>query len=287
VGAAQQGTTFRTGVDLVNLGVTVMDRKGNLVTDLRAEDFEITEDGRRQTLKFFAAGADATGLELHLGLLLDVSESMGEDIAFTRTAAIKFLNTLTDAVDITIVDFDTQVRVGRYAQSEFARLIERIRQQKTAGNTALYDAIGVYLDGAAGQTGRKIMLLYTDGGDTRSAMRFSELLNLLKASDATVYVIGQIEHQTQAGKVSGRPILQQIAEATGGQAFFPQSIKNLDGVYEKVIAEIRAQYTLGYLSTNDKLDGSWRKVETSVVRKDGGDYRVRSRKGYYALYKKP
>jgi Ca-activated chloride channel family protein len=287
--AAQQSTTFRTGVDLVNIGVTVTDRKGNLVTDLTAEDFQITEDGRPQTLSYFAAGdrADASAPELHLGLLLDVSESMGEDIAFTRTAAIKFLNTLTDAVDITVVDFDTQVRVGRYGQSEFARLVERIRQQKTAGNTALYDAIGVYLDGAAGQAGRKIMLLYTDGGDTRSVLRFGELLNLLKASDVTVYVIGQLQHQTQAGKGAQRPILQQIAEATGGQAFFPLSVKNLDAVYERVLAEIRAQYILGYLSTNDKLDGNWRKVETKVVRKDGGDYRIRSRKGYYALFRKP
>jgi len=82
-------------------------------------------------------------------------------------------------------------------------------------------------------------------------------------------------------------ILQQIAEATGGQAFFPQSVKNLDSVYEKVIAEIRAQYTLGYLSTNPAFDGSWRKVEVKIVRKESRDYRLRSRKGYYALYKKP
>lgn len=283
---AQQPTTFRTGVDLVNIGVTVTDRKGNLVTDLTAEDFVVTEDGRKQTVTYFAAG-DRVGPELHLALLLDVSESMGEDIGFTKTAAIKFLNTLTDAMDITVVDFDSQVRVGRYGQSEFARLIERIRQQKADGNTALYDAVGVYVDGAAGQNGRKIMLLYTDGGDTRSALRFSELLDLLKASDATVYVVGELEHQTQSGKSSQRPILQQIAEATGGQAFFPLSVKNLDAVYERVIAEIRAQYTLGYLSTNDKLDGGWRKVELKVGRKDGGDLRIRSRKGYYALYKKP
>jgi Ca-activated chloride channel homolog len=288
IGAAQQPTTFRTGVDLVNFGVTVTDKKGSLVGDLIAEDFEVTEDGKRQTLSYFAAGdTGPPGPELHLGLLLDVSDSMGEDIGFTRTAAIKFLNTLTDAVDITVVDFDTQVRVGRYAQSEFARLVERIRQQKTDGNTALYDAIGVYLDGAAGQSGRKIMLLYTDGGDTRSALRFSELLDLLKASDATVYVIGQLEHQTQSNRSAQRLILQQIAEATGGQAFFPLSVKNLDMLYEKVIAEIRAQYTLGYLSTNSALDGSWRKVEVRIVRKESRDYRVRSRKGYYALYKKP
>jgi len=284
--AAQRSTTFRTGVDLVNLGVTVTDKKGTLVADLTAEDFEITEDGKRQTLRYFAPG-DRMGPELHLGLLLDVSESMGEDIGFTRTAAIKFLNTLTDAVDITVVDFDSQVRVGRYAQREFARLVERIRQQKTEGNTALYDAIGMYLDSASSQAGRKIMLLYTDGGDTRSALRFGELLDLLKASDATVYVIGELEHQTQSSKSAQRPILQQIAEATGGQAFFPLTVKNLDAVYDKVMAEIRAQYTLGYLSTNDALNGEWRKVEIKIARKDGREYRVRSRKGYYALYKKP
>ena len=96
------------------------------------------------------------------------------------------------------------------------------------------------------------MLLYTDGGDTRSAMRFSELLDLLKASDVTVYVIGVLEHQTQASKGAQRPVLQQIAEATGGQVFFPLSVRNLDSVYEKVLAEIRAQYTVGYVSTNDK-----------------------------------
>jgi len=287
--ASSQATTFRSAVDLVNLGVTVTDKKGNLVTDLKAEDFEISEDGSKQTVSYFASGDRVTppGPELHLGLLLDVSESMGEDIGFTRTAAIKFLNTLTDALDITVVDFDSQVRVGRYGQSEFARLIERIRQQKTDGNTALYDAIGVYLDGAGSQTGRKIMLLYTDGGDTRSALRFGELVDLLKASDATVYVIGQLEHQTQASKGAQRPILQQIAEATGGQAFFPLSVKSLDAVYQQVVAEIRAQYTLGYLSSNEKLDGGWRKVDIKVVRKDGREYRVRSRKGYYALYKKP
>lgn len=284
--AAQRSTTFRTSVDLVNIGVAVTDKKGNLVTDLTAEDFEVTEDGRKQTVTYFAAG-DRVGPELHLGLLLDVSESMSENIGFTRTAAIKFLNTLTDAVDITVVDFDTQVRVGRYGQSEFARLIERIRQQKTEGNTALYDAIGVYIDGASGQRGRKIMLLYTDGGDTRSALRFDELLDLLKASDATVYVIGELDHQTESSKNAARLILQEIAGATGGQAFFPLSVKNLDVVYDRVITEIRAQYTLGYLSTNDKLDGAWRKVDVKVVRKDGGDYRARSRKGYYALFKKP
>ena len=284
-----QVPVFRTGIDLVTLGITVTDRKGVLVTDLKAEDVAILEDGRTQTVRYFSAGdrpADAPALAMHLGLLLDVSESMGDDMSFSKTASIKFLNTLTDAADITVVDFDTEVRTARYSQSEFARLIERIRQKKAAGNTALYDAIGTYLDGAAGQDGRKIMLLYTDGGDNQSSLGFGELMNLLKASDVTVYAIGELEHQSASTKMQQRMILQQIAEVTGGQAFFPTAVKELDSVYAKVLAEIRAQYTIGYLSTNEKTDGAWRKVEVKIVRKDGRDLRLRSRKGYFAPYKK-
>jgi VWFA-related protein len=284
---AQQVPVFRAGIDVVNLGVTVTDKKGNLVTDLTAEDFQIIEDGRPQTIGYFSSGLPTQGgPEMHLGLMLDVSESMGEDIRFTRTAAIKFLNTLTTAVDVTVVDFDTEVRLARYSQDEFARLIERIRQQKTQGNTALYDAIGLYLDEAASQNGRKILLLYTDGGDTTSSLRFSQLLDLLKATDATIYVVGELEHQSSSARTLQRTTLQQIADSTGGQAFFPNSVKELDAVYDRVLAEIRAQYTIGYQSTNTATDGAWRKVDVRIVRKDGRDLRIRSRKGYFGPYKR-
>jgi Ca-activated chloride channel homolog len=282
--AFQQVPAFKARVDLVNLGVTVTDRKGTLVTDLTADDFEIAEDGKKQTVRYFAAGDVSAGEApaMHLGLMIDVSESMGEDMSFSKTASIKFLNTLTDAVDITVVDFDTEIRTARYSQNEFARLIERIRQKKASGFTALYDAIGTYLDGAAGQDGRKIMLIYTDGGDTRSSIRFHELIDLLKASDVTVYAIGELEHQSASTKNEQRMVLQQIADITGGQAFFPTSVKELDSIYEKVVAQIRAQYILGYLSTNSRTDGSWRKVEVKIGRKD---LRVRSRRGYFAAYR--
>jgi Ca-activated chloride channel homolog len=285
--AAQQLPVFRSGVDLVNLGVTVTAKSGSLVADLQAGDFDVYEDGQKQTLSYFAAGdarGDA-GPPMHLGLMLDVSESMGEDIRFTKTAAIKFLNTLVDAVDITVVDFDSQVRAARYSQAEFARVIERIRQQKATGFTALYDAIGVYLDGAAGQDGRKIMLLYTDGGDTRSAMSFGELVDLLKASDVTVYAIGELEHQSAAGANDARRILTQIAETTGGRSFFPLTAKDLDTIYDQVVSEVRAQYTIGYVSTNPKTDGAWRKVEVRIAGAHRKDYRVRARKGYFAPLK--
>jgi Ca-activated chloride channel family protein len=286
--AAQQPPAFRARVDLVNVGVSVTDRKGNLITDLTAADFEIVEDGRAQTIRFFAAGDSAGADErpaLHLGLLLDVSESMGEDMQFSKTASIKFLNTLTDAVDVAVVDFDTEVRTARYSQNEFARLIERIRQKKAKGDTALYDAIATYLHSASEQDGRKVMLLYTDGGDTRSSVPFHELMDLLKASDVTVYAIGELAHQSPSTTTQQRMILQQIAEVTGGQAFFPTSVKELDGVYEKVVTQIRAQYTIGYLSTNEKTDGTWRRVDVRIARKNGRDLRTRSRKGYFAPFK--
>jgi Ca-activated chloride channel family protein len=285
--AAAQTPVFKAGIDLVNFAATVTDRKGALVDDLTADDFEIFEDGRQQTITYFATGEPSEGEapEMHLGVLLDVSDSMEDDLPFTKTAAIKFLNTLTDAVDVTVVDFDTEVRVARFSQAEFARLVERIRERKVSGDTAIYDAVGVYLDGASAQRGRKIMLLYTDGGDTQSSMPLHDLMDLLKASDATVYVIGELEHQPTSVRSQQRHVMQQIAEVTGGQVFFPTSVKQLDEVYAKVVAEIRAQYTLGYVSSNPKTDGSWRKVEVRLARKDDRGLKARSRKGYFAPYR--
>ncbi len=285
---AEQQPVFKAGIDLVNVAVTVTDKKGGLVDDLAADDFEIIEDGHKQDITYFAVGDPSEGPtpEMHLGLLLDVSDSMEEDLPFTKTAAVKFLNTLTEAVDVTVVDFDTEVRVARFSQAEFARLIERIRQKKVSGDTAIYDAIGVYLDGASGQRGRKIMLLYTDGGDTRSSSTLHDLMDLLKASDATVYVIGELEHQPTSVRSLQRGVMQQIAEVTGGQAFFPTSARQLDEIYQKVLAQIRAQYTLGYVSTNPKTDGAWRKVEVRVVRKADRGLKTRARKGYFAPMKK-
>jgi Ca-activated chloride channel homolog len=284
----QQAPVFRGGVDLVNMGVTVTDKRGNLIADLKGDDFEIREDGQLQTIRYFSMGEATSGPapELHLGVLLDVSASMAEDIGFTRTAAIRFLNALLDAVDITLVDFDTEIRVARYGQRDFARLVERIRQQKLGVYTAMYDAIGVYLDGADGQEGRKIMVLYTDGGDTRSTMRFGEVVDLLRASDVTVYAIGALDHQSGAQRSAQRMILQQIADATGGQAYFPTSVKEVDRIYEHIVAEIRAQYAMGYVSTNGKTDGAWRKVDIKVTRPDAKDLKIRARKGYFAPYRK-
>jgi Ca-activated chloride channel family protein len=282
VPAAAQVPTFKASVELVSFGVTVTDRRGNFITDLTAEDFEIVEEGAHQTLKVFARGDEADALDMHVGLLFDTSGSMGEDLRLSRSAAIKFLNTLHDAKDMTLVDFDTEVRVAKYGQPDFPRMVERIRNRKPDGWTALYDALGVYLDGATEDNGRTILVLYTDGGDTRSAIGFGDALTLVRASDVTIYAVGFLDHQPSSVKAEQRMRLQQITDATGGQAFFPMSMKEIDAAYDKIVAQIRAQYSLGFASTNTKTDGQWRDVKIRVKRPD---VRIQARKGYFAPYK--
>ena len=273
--------TFKTGVDLTTFGVTITDRKGNIVTDLQRDDFQIVEDGTPQAVQYFARGEGDSQPEMHLGLMLDASGSMQHEMKLAQGAAIKFLNMLPQAEDITLVDFDTEVRITRYPQRDFARLVERIRQRKPDGWTALYDALGTYLDGADQQDGRKILVMYTDGGDTRSALRFGEMLDLLKASQVTVYAIGLVDNAGSA-RAQLQMTLRRIAETTGGQAFFPTAMDDVESAYDKVLAEINGQYHLGYVSTNRATDGAWRKVEIKVNR---DDLRVRTRKGYFGPYK--
>jgi Ca-activated chloride channel family protein len=281
-----QTPTFRTGIDLATFGVTVVDKKGEYLTTLNAEDFDIIEDGQKQTLKYFARGTDIeSGPEMHVGLLFDTSGSMSEDIKLSRSAAVKFLNTLSEAKDMTLVDFDTEVRVAKYGQKDFPRMVERIRGRAPDGETALYDAMGVYLDGASEDEGRKVLVLYTDGGDTHSTISFADLMTLIRASDVTVYSVGFLEHSR--GRIEERAHLTQIAEATGGQAFFPTTMKDIEASYDKVVSQIRAQYSLAYTSTNTKQDGAWRKVEIRVTRPDLKGAKILARRGYFAPYQEP
>jgi VWFA-related protein len=287
--AAGAQAVFRTGVDLVHFGVTVVDRRGELVTDLSAADFEVVEGGVRQSIAYFARGSDpdADQLPLHLGLLFDTSGSMVDDIKMARSAAIKFLNAMERARSMTLVDFDTEVRVARFGPLDFPRLVERLRGRKPDGWTALYDALGVYLDGAEAEQGQKILVLYTDGGDTRSTLSFADTLELVRASSVTIYAIGFLEHQPSSVRLEQRMRLQQLAEATGGLAYFPQSIKQLDEFYDKVRAEIHGRYTIGYHSTDARQDGAWRKVEIRLRRPDLKGVRIRTRAGYYGPYAPP
>lgn len=279
-GAWQQ--PIRVGVDLVHFAVVVTDREGAPVSGLTAEDFEVLERGKPQHVRFFAGGDVAIPPPLHLGFLLDASGSMENDMRDVRTAAIKFLNRNEHAVDVTLVDFDTEVRVARYGLDDYPRLIERIRMRKPSGYTAFYDALGVYLRGASTQDGQKVLVAYTDGGDTRSSITGSEVAELLKLSDVTMYALGYLQGHSSSTRSSAQMELQRFSTMTGGQAFFPNGPKDLDAMYEKIQREISARYLLGYTSSDDRADGSWRSVEIKVKRPGLKGTRLRTRPGYYA-----
>ena len=280
--SAQQGR-FRGGVDLVNVGVMVVDKRGNFITDLAQRDFEVYEEGERQSVSYFARGnSDTEADNLRMGLLFDTSASMVEDIKLARTAAVRFLRGLPEAQDVTLVDFDTEVRIARYGVKDFPRMVERIRGRRPDGLTALYDALGVYLDGMTEIEGRKVLVIYTDGGDTRSAVTFADALGMLKAADSTVYVIGFLEHQPGSLRSQQRMQMMQMAEVTGGQAFFPFSMHNLDEIFDKIVTQVRAQYSLGFTSSNAKKDGRWRRLEVRLTGSHLQGLKVRARRGYFA-----
>ena len=284
VSAQQQPPTFKTTVDLVNFGVMVVDRQGKPITGLTADDFEILENGKKQAVTFFTAGDPEAAPPLHLGLLLDTSGSMAEDLKDARSAAVKFVNALDHAADFTLVDFDTQVRVARFPSADYPRLVERIRERKPDGWTALYDAVGVYLDGAQRQDGQKVLVLYTDGGDTTSTLTFHDMLDLVKASDVTLYAVGYMEHQGSS-RMQQRADLERLATSTGGLAFFPGTAKDLEGTFDKIREEIAARYSLGYISTDTRTDGAWRDVDIKLLRRDLKGVKLRTRPGYFAPYK--
>ncbi len=291
-------SVFRSGVEVVNLGVAVMDKGGTAVSGLTQNDFVVYEEGKKQELRYFAVdGAKDGGTgevgpggerpPLHIGLVFDTSGSMAADMDLARSAAIKFLNRLPRAEDMTIVDFDTEVRIATYTQNDFTRLVARLRGRKPDGWTALWDAVGVYLGGSQDQAGQKVLIVFTDGGDTRSTLTYVDLLNALKASDVSVYAIGFLEHQPASARTQQRLQLAQLADLTGGQAFFPASMKEVETMYDRIVAEIDSRYLLGYVSSDRRTNGAWRSVEVRLTRPDLRQAKIRTRKGYFAPYIAP
>jgi VWFA-related protein len=276
---AQQ--VFRASANVVTLPVTVTSRGDALVPGLQRDQFEVLEDGRRQTLTYFAAGA-SPDVPLHLGLLLDTSGSMQRDLSTATSAAIKFVNTLGEARDVTFVDFSTTVRVSRFSPGSYPYLFERIRDNTAAGYTALYDAVAMYLGAAEEQDGLKVLLLYSDGADSRSTTSFGQVVEMLRLSQVMVYVIGYMEHQTGTERATQQMRMNDIAKQTGGAAFYPGRKEDLDEIYARILEELSTRYTLGYVSTNTKADGTWRKVQVSVRAPEVDGVRVRTRPGYFA-----
>lgn len=278
---------FAVGTEMVNLTVTVLDKDGELATHLEAQDFQVFEDGRPQRLELFGRAQDGglpldprtnLALVLDLGLLMDTSESMLKELKLSQQAAIRFLAAVPRARDLVTIFFDQDIQVSRYSSEQQQGLFERIESLKGGGWTALYDAIAVYLARAYDSGGgRKVLVLFTDGEDSKSATTLSEVLKLVRSSPVTIYAIAFSQGLTSSRKLPAQAFLRNIAEMTGGEVFQPSSSRDLPQIYDKILQQLSAQYVIGYISDNPKRDGKYRRIKVEV---ENPELRVRYREGY-------
>ena len=277
--AAQQ---FRSGVDLVRVPIVVTGRDGLLVRGLPASAFEVREDGVPQTVAAFAEGSPGDAVPLYLGLLFDKSVSMEKDLREAVGAAVQFVSALEEARDVTLVNFDGSLSISRFAPSNYPRLFERLREQKAEGMTALHDAVGNYLQSTASRPGQHVLILFTDGHDSVSRLRYGQVLDLVRDSNALIYSIGYIQGMDQANRLQAEMQLRALAKESGGDALFPSAPKELNPFYARILDELSSRYTLGYVSTNARADGKFRKVEVRLIDPAPRGAKVRTRAGYMA-----
>jgi Ca-activated chloride channel family protein len=255
------------------------------VSDLSADDFVVFEDGQPQSLELFARGTEEgqeEALALDLGLLLDTSESMAKQMKLTRESALRFLDAVPRARDLLVIFFDQDIRISRYDSEHQQGLIDRIVDMKGSGNTALYDAITVYLSRVEESQGRKVLVLFTDGEDSRSLTSLSELTALVRSSNVMVYAISFAGSSFSLGSnryVSARSFLAHLAETTGGDIFTPASPRDLPGVYQKILNALAGQYVIGFVSDNPKRDGKFRKLRIEAKDKSRA-LKIQHRLGY-------
>jgi VWFA-related protein len=282
--APQDAPVFEVDVEVVNVTVTVRDRAGNLVSDLQAEDFLVKEDGREQQLLLFAPASDPTEREelaLNLGMLFDTSSSMRENLKLSQHSAIRFLDAIPRAKDLILIFFDDDIRISRYNSENQQGIFERILDTESTGYTALCDSVAVYVSRVMGTPGRKVLVIFSDGVDNRSATSVTDVMRLVRSTNVTIYPVAfpLKQHVRAQDEVRARAFLGQLASSSGGQVFRPGAAGDLAEIYSEILDELSGQYVLGYVSDNPEWDGKYRKLEVEVSRED---LRLRHRPGYNA-----
>jgi Ca-activated chloride channel family protein len=278
--SAQQGR-FRAGVDLVSLNVTVMDGP-KYVTGLEEGDFDVFEDGVKQSLTIFSPVQQP----IALAILLDTSNSMEDKLATAQEAATGFVRRMKKNDVIEVIDFNSQVRIPQPFTSDVAALERAIRQTKVNGSTSLYNALYVSLKGlkderakSSEEIRRQAIVVLSDGDDTSSVIEYEDVLELAKRSETAIYAIGLRQQETGRGKFKEAEfVLRQLSQETGGRVFFPASIAELPKIYEQISEELASQYSMAYSSKNPMRNGAWRRID---VRVNKPGLVARSRRGYY------
>jgi Ca-activated chloride channel family protein len=283
--AASQPTqrpSFRGGVDVVSLNVTVTDQARNYVTSLEQGDFVVFEDGVKQDVTYF----NKAQLPIALSLLIDTSASMEDKLRLAQEAAIGFVRRLKPDDIAQIIDFDNRVSILQQFTSERPALETAIRQTVPNGSTSLHNAIYISLKElkkvratTSGDVRRQAIVVLSDGEDTSSLVPFEEVLDLAKRSEVIVYTIGIRGRDLGArGFPEAEFVLKQFAQETGGRAFFPTGATELDAIYAQIADELASQYALAYSSRNPRRDGQWRRI---VVRTTKPELAARTKQGYF------
>jgi Ca-activated chloride channel family protein len=283
VAAQAPQPSFRSGVELVSLNVTVMEGTRYL-TDLEQKDFKVFEDGTEQDVTFF----NKTNLPIALALLLDTSASMDTKLPTAQEAAIGFARRLRQQDLAEVIDFDNRVTVLQNFTNSAQDLETAIRRTSAGGSTSLFNAIYIALKDLkkavarnADEIRRQAIVVLSDGEDTSSLLPFEEVLDLAKRSETAIYGIGLRDNEAGNGSKLFKEaefVMRQLSQQTGGRAFFPNQLAELNGVYGQISDELSSQYTVGYTSKNPKRDGAWRRV---VVRTTRPGTATRTKQGYF------
>jgi VWFA-related protein len=283
IGLSAQQPSFRAGVDIVSLNVTVTDATSHYITDLEEGDFLVFEDGIKQNVTFFSRRQSP----IARSLLLDSSASMEEHLPVLQMAATNFVHRLKSNDIAQVIDFDSRVEIRQGFTGNQAELDAAISQLSAGGSTSLHNAIYIALKELRKvravneeDVSRQALIVFSDGEDTSSLVSFDEVLDLAKRSETSIYTIALRGADVQAkGFREAEFVMRTLAQETGGRAFFPAKIDDLNGVYSQIADELASQYTLGYTSANPRRDGAWRRIVVQVSRPS---VTPRTKKGYYA-----
>jgi len=278
---SDEPTRITVDVTRVNLLFTVTDKKGRFITDLGKDDFEVVEGKRRQTISDFAAESD---LPLRLGILIDTSNSIRERFKFEQEAASQFIDSVmrTNLDKALVVSFDTSAELVADLINDTDKLTAAIRDLRPGGGTSLYDAIYFACRDKLSQDQprykfRRAIVIVSDGEDNQSRYTRDQALEMAQKADVVMYAISTNITRLET---DGDKVLKYFAQETGGRAFFPFKVEDLDQSFENIANELRHQYNISYRPEPLKTDGLFHVIDVRV--RERKNILVNVRRGYYA-----
>jgi VWFA-related protein len=278
----KSGFTFRRDVDEVVLNATVLDDNGRIVNDLKQDDFHIFEDGVQQTIAAF----QHQDIPVSIGFLIDNSGSMRDKRLAVNTAALDLVKASNPQDEAFIVNFSDEAFIDQDFTSDIGKLRDGLGHIDSKGGTALYDAVVASADQLAkgAKRPKQVLLIVTDGEDNASSLNLEQTIRRIQdLQGPVVYSIGLLFGDSGGGREAHRAkrALQLLSSETGGIAYFPKSLDNVDEICAEVAHDIRNQYTIGYHSTKPASQGGYRIVKVQAAAPGHGKLTVRTRSGYY------